>query len=80
MTKTRCSEIQGAFRASIKQDPSGLRTITTADFIASLEQINYIWTLDQANRWIEHQQYFRDIMPDHSNNRVFQLFNPNGSY
>lgn len=76
----RYSEIQGAFRDSIRQEQNGRRTVTTADFIANLEQINYIWTLDQANRWIEHQQYFRDITPDHGNNRVFQLFNPNGPY
>lgn len=76
----RYSEIEGAFRDSIKIDAAGRRAVTTADFIAYLESINWIWTLDQANRWVENQQYFRDISTDHSNNRVLQLYNPNGPY
>lgn len=76
----RYSEIEGACRESIKQDSSVRRTVTIEDFIAQLKRINFIWTLDQANRWIENQQYFRDISPEHSNNRVFHLYNPNGPY
>ncbi|WP_428846719.1 hypothetical protein [Pantoea dispersa] len=47
--------------------------ITTNTFSDVIKQV-------PANRWIEHQQYFRDITPDHGNNRVFHLFNPNGPY
>ena len=43
----RYSEIKGRIPRQHKIEPNGRRTVTTAYFIANLEQINYIWTLDQ---------------------------------
>ncbi|NKG32132.1 DNA polymerase V [Erwinia rhapontici] len=70
------------FRASIKIESSGRRTVATADFIVALERVNYEWTLKEANQWIEHyQSTFRDVSTEEGERRTFQLFNPNnGGY
>lgn len=77
----RYREIMVSFRASIRIEPSGRRTVSTDDFVAELGRHNWHWSREKANDWIENQQlYFSDITPDHSDNRLFYLFNPNGNY
>lgn len=75
----RRDDIPAAFRASIKIESSGGRTVATADFIVALARVNYDWTLKEANQWIEHyQSTFRDVSTEEGERRTFQLFNPNG--
>lgn len=75
----RRDDIPAAFRASIQIAANGRRTVTTADFVASLAQVNYDWSPKQANEWIEHyQSTFRDVSTEEGERRTFQLFNPNG--
>lgn len=78
----RRDDIPVAFRASIKIEASGRRTVATADFIVALARVNYDWTLKEANQWIEHyQSTFRDVSTEEGERRTFQLFNPNhGGY
>ena len=78
----RRDDIPAAFRASIKIESSGRRTVATADFIVALARVNYEWTLKEANQWIEHyQSTFRDVSTEEGERRTFQLFNPNnGGY
>lgn len=78
----RRDDIPAAFRASIKIESSGRRTVATADFIVALARVNYDWTLKEANQWIEHyQSTFRDVSTEEGERRMFQLFNPNnGGY
>lgn len=74
----RRDDIPAAFRASIKIESSGRRTVATADFIVALARVNYDWTLKEANKWIEHyQSTFRDVSTEEGERRTFQLFNPN---
>ncbi|WP_431021976.1 DNA polymerase V [Erwinia rhapontici] len=74
----RRDDIPAAFRASIKIESSGRRTVATADFIVALARVNYEWTLKEANQWIEHyQSTFRDVSTEEGERRTFQLFNPN---
>ena len=74
----RRDDIPAAFRASIKIESSGRRTVATADFIVALARVNYDWTLKEANNWIEHyQSTFRDVSTEEGERRTFQLFNPN---
>jgi len=72
-------EIPGAFRAAIKREPSGRRTVTTQDFVTQLSIINWQWSLREANQWIENYvTAFKDISPNEGENRLFMLYNPNG--
>lgn len=75
----RLYEIEGAFRAAIKIEPSGKRTVTTQAFVNELEKVNWHWSLKQANTWIEtYVTTFRDVSDQEGEARTFQLFNPNG--
>ncbi|MFZ4998392.1 DNA polymerase V [Enterobacter asburiae] len=75
----RLYEIEGAFRAAIKIEPSGKRTVTTQAFVNELEKVNWCWSLKQANTWIEtYVTTFRDVSDQEGEARTFQLFNPNG--
>jgi len=50
----------------------------TVDFLQNLAQYNYIWTLREANEWIEiYQLGFKDVSTEEGDRRTFQLFNPN---
>ena len=75
----RREDIPAAFRACIQIAANGRRTVTTEAFVAALAQVNYDWSLAEANRWVEHyQSTFRDISTEEGERRTFQLFNPNG--
>lgn len=72
-------EIECAFRAAVKVEQTGRRTVTTQDFVKQLEAVNWNWSLKQANNWIEcYVTTFRDISDHAGEDRTFQLFNPNG--
>lgn len=72
-------EIIMAFRQALKRDTEGRFTISTLDFIKELDRMNWHYTLNSANKWIEtHTTTFRDISPTDGDERVFQVFNPNG--
>lgn len=75
---TRYDDIGTAYRQSIKVDQRGRRTVTTIDFVQALARYNHIWTLRQANEWIEiYQCSFKDVSTEEGDRRTFQLFNPN---
>lgn len=72
-------EIKMAFRQALKRDAEGRFTISTVDFVAVLKRYNWEYSLSEANKWIEtHTTTFRDISPTNGEERVFQVFNPNG--
>jgi hypothetical protein len=72
-------EIMMAFRQAIKRDAEGRFTISTLDFVEELDRMNWHHTLRAANKWIEtHTTTFRDISSNEGEERVFQVFNPNG--
>jgi DNA polymerase V len=75
----RRSDIEIAWYASIQQDPNGRKTVTTQRFVQELSNVNWNWTMKQANEWIEwYVTTFRDVSTQEGENRTFQLFNPNG--
>jgi hypothetical protein len=72
-------EIMMAFRQAIKRDAEGRFTISTLDFVAVLKRYKWEYSLRDANKWIEmHTTTFRDISLKDGEERVFQVFNPNG--
>ncbi|KGT86781.1 DNA polymerase V [Pantoea rodasii] len=72
-------EIKMAFRQALKRDAEGRFTISTVDFVAVLKRYKWEYSLSEANKWIEtHTTTFRDISPTNGEERVFQVFNPNG--
>ncbi|WGK56142.1 DNA polymerase V [Pantoea sp. SS70] len=76
---TRDYEIMLAFKQAMKRYASGRFTISTLDFVSELERLNWHYTLRAANRWIEmHTTTLRDISTADGDERVFQVFNPNG--
>ncbi|MCU6666290.1 DNA polymerase V [Silvania hatchlandensis] len=75
----RQNDIEGAFRAAIKHEPSGRRTLATEDFMRHLALANWDWSLKEANEWIEsHVSTFKDITTIEGQARTFMLYNPNG--
>ncbi|MGY1065738.1 DNA polymerase V [Klebsiella pneumoniae] len=75
----RNSDIEIAWRQAIVIEPNGRRTVTTSGFIRELAKVNWIWSLRQANQWIEHYvTTFRDVSTQEGDDRTFQLYNPNG--
>ena len=79
MTMPRDYEIKMAFRQALKRDAEGRLTISTVDFVAVLKRYKWEYSLSEANMWIEtHTTTFRDISPTNGEERVFQVFNPNG--
>jgi hypothetical protein len=79
MIMPRDYEIMMAFRQAIKRDAEGRFTISTLDFVAVLKRYKWDYSLRDANTWIEtHTTTFRDISPIDGDERVFQVFNPNG--
>lgn len=72
-------EIMIAFRQAIKRDAAGRFTISILDFVRELDRLNWHYTLRAANKWIDiHTTTFRDISPASGEERLFQVFNPNG--
>ncbi|NIF03303.1 DNA polymerase V [Pantoea sp. Acro-805] len=72
-------EIKMAFRQALKRDAEGRFTISTVDFVAVLKRYKWEYSLSEANKWIEtHTTTFRDISPTNGEERLFQVFNPNG--
>lgn len=72
-------EIKMAFRQALKRDAEGRFTISTLDFVAVLKRYKWEYSLSEANKWIEtHTTTFRDISPTNGEERVFQVFYPNG--
>lgn len=75
----RYYEIEVAFRSAIQIAPNGRRTVTTEAFVQKLEERNWYWTLEEANRWIEASvSTFRDVSTEEGEKRTFMVFNPNG--
>lgn len=73
-------EIKDAFRLAIKRDTRGRYTVSTLDFVHELQQLNWQFTAREANMWIEaHKSDFRDISASEGEDRIFQVFNPNGA-
>lgn len=72
-------EIDAAFKSAIKMSEKGRRTVTTVDFVAELEKVNWHWALKEANQWIEiNVSTFRDVSTIEGERRTFMLYNPNG--
>lgn len=68
-----------AFDNAMKIDPKGRRIVTTSDFVAELEKVNWHMSLKEANEWIEiYTHSFRDISTQEGEARTFQMYNPNG--
>jgi len=75
----RRDDIETAFRQAIFMEPSGRRTVTTADFVKVLLTFNWDWTPREANQWIEgHVSTFKDISQQEGELRTFMMYNPNG--
>ena len=75
----RLYEIEGAFRSAIQIEASGRRTVTTQAFVNELGKVNWHWSMKEANTWIEcYVTTFRDVTDHEGEDRIFQLFNPNG--
>ena len=75
----RRDDIEAAWWRALDIDPRGLRTVTTSRFVKELEEVNWHWTLRQANEWIEtYVTTFTDISTQEGENRTFKLYNPNG--
>ena len=72
-------EIMIAFRLAVKRDCAGRYTVSTLDFVKELDRLNWRYSLRAANKWIEmHTTTFRDISTSEGEERMFQVFNPNG--
>jgi len=72
-------EVMIAFRQAVKRDAAGRFTISTLDFVKELDRLNWRYSLRAANKWIEmHTTTFRDISTSEQEERMFQVFNPNG--
>lgn len=75
----RLYDIEGAFRSAIEIEQNGRRTVTTQRFVSQLHAVNWNWSLKEANSWIEcYVTTFRDVTDHEGEDRIFQLFNPNG--
>lgn len=70
----RNSDIEIAWRQAIVIEPNGRRTVTTSGFIRELAKVNWIWSLRQANQWIEHYvTTFRDVSTQDGDDRTFSF-------
>lgn len=75
----RYYEIEPAFWSAMQIAPDGKKTVTTADFVRELAKVNWLWSLKQANDWIEVNVHtFKDISTQEGEERTFMIFNPNG--
>ncbi|AMG58322.1 DNA polymerase V [Pantoea vagans] len=70
-------EIMMALRQAIKHDVEGRFTISTLDFVKELGRMNWHYTLNSANKWIEtHTATFHDISLTDGDERVFLVTCP----
>lgn len=70
------SDIKSAFCQSITQDPRKGRVVTSVRFVQELEKVNYFWSLQEANDWIErYQTCFRDYTDHHGDDKCYFLMN-----
>jgi len=70
------SDINLSFIDSIRDNPKGYRYLHTQDFIRTLGERNWHFSLKEANEWIErYQPDFCDKTPDFSENRYWILRN-----
>ncbi len=69
----------GAFLAAEVRAPNGRRTVTTVDFVAELEKVNWHYSLTEANEWIRlYVRTYRDVSTQEGEEKTYQCFNPNG--
>ncbi|NEG94328.1 hypothetical protein [Leclercia adecarboxylata] len=72
----RLYEIHSAFVAAIHDNPKGFQCLRTDDFIRQLAKVNWHFTRQDANNWIEQNQtFFVDKTPDDSQNKLWMLRN-----
>ena len=72
-------EIKDAFVSAIKREPTGRYVVTTQDFVHQLEQVNWHFSLREANQWIKTLTVtFRDVSTQEGESKTYQQFNPNG--
>lgn len=75
----RRSDIEFAFRASIVHERSCRRIVKIADFVQELLKVNWDFSMEEANLWIaRYTIFFKDITPDHGENKTWFMCNPNG--
>ncbi|PKH20583.1 DNA polymerase V [Enterobacterales bacterium CwR94] len=71
-------EIEAAFSESLKITKRGW-VVETREFVSNLAKYNWLWTLKEANNWIEiHKHNFRDISTEEGEARTFHMFDPHG--
>ncbi|MDN4621886.1 hypothetical protein [Pantoea agglomerans] len=72
----RESDIQAAFMSAITKDPRCRQILTTAAFQKRLDDVNYVWTLQECNRWIRrYQNFFFELVTEESENKTWALRN-----
>lgn len=72
----RKPDIHAAFIAAIQLNPKGYRYLCTDSFITKLRELNWHFSQDDANAWIErYQPDFADKTTDGSENRYWILRN-----
>lgn len=77
----RRSDMELAFRAAIVHERSGRRSVRTSDFVRELEKVNWHLSNAEANQWIaRYSRCFRDASTDHSDDKTWLMFNPNGRF
>lgn len=51
----------------------------TADFVQELLKVSWDFSMEEANLWIaRYTTCFKDITPDHGENKTWFMYNPNG--
>ncbi len=72
----RTADIHTAFVAATQLNPKGYRYLRTDTFISKLRELNWHFTQEDANSWIErYQPDFADKTADNSDNRYWILRN-----
>lgn len=72
-------EIKDAFVNAIRREPGRGVIVTTQEFVHQLEQLNWHFSLHEANQWIKtHTTTFKDISTQEGEAKTYTQFNPNG--
>jgi len=72
-------EIKHAFMNAMKREPGQGVIVTTQGFVRQLEQLNWHFSLREANQWIKtHTMTFKDISTQEGEAKTYIQFNPNG--
>lgn len=72
----RESDIHAAFVGSMTRVSRGRQIVTTAAFQKQLDDRNYVWTLQECNRWIRfYQNFFFELVTEESENKIWTLRN-----